>query len=152
MTIEDLVESWKTNNSFCLELLRLCPDDAFDLKPGKGKTIRSQYVHIIQVRTQWVAENLPDVASQVSKLDWKTANREDLHQGLLHSSVGVEALLRSLDQSGKSRSPAQFFGYIVAHDAHHRAQVELTLRLHDKELSDKEMYSLWNWNRKRPEL
>ena len=152
MTIEDLFETWRVNNAVCVELLKFCSDDSFDLKPGRGKTIRSQFVHLINVRSQWIAEKLPDEATKIAKLDWKTADRNDLLEGLKQSGEGIEALLSKMDQSSKGRSPISFFGYIVAHDSHHRAQIELTLRLNDCELEDKEMYGLWDWNKKRPEV
>lgn len=41
MTLDDIHRAWRTNNEVNLRLLALCPDEAMDLKPGKGKTIRS---------------------------------------------------------------------------------------------------------------
>ena len=59
MTIDELVEAWQANNALNLELLDLVADDDFALKPGKGKTIRSNFVHLVGVRRIWLEEKMP---------------------------------------------------------------------------------------------
>lgn len=75
MNLEDLLEAWDTNNTVNLELLDLCDDEDFDLKPGKGKTIRSNWTHIVYVRGRWLQERMRKEAAGLQKLDWKTADR-----------------------------------------------------------------------------
>src|SRR5947208_12573411 len=104
MTLDELLDAWRVNNVINLEMLDLCSDEQLDLKPGKGKTIRSNYVHIIGVRKMWVEEKLRNEAATIPKLDWKTATREELQNGLALSSSLMETLFRlraGSDKPGK---------------------------------------------------
>src|SRR5687768_11105508 len=75
MTIDDLLDAWRVNNAINLEFLDVCTDEDLELKPGKGKTIRSNFVHLIAVRRMWCDEKLKAEAETIPKLDWKTATR-----------------------------------------------------------------------------
>src|SRR5579862_1773080 len=93
MPLDDFLDAWRVSNAINLELLALCGDDTFELKPGKGKTIRSNFVHIVSVRRAFIEEKLPKEAVALPKLDWKSASREEIVSGLQESSKLVEALL-----------------------------------------------------------
>ncbi len=147
MTFDDLIVAWRTNNAINVRLLGLCLDDDFDLKPGKGKTIRSNFVHIVGVRRSWVEESLKAEAATIPKLDWQEATREEILEGLIASSRAMEALLAKREaNAGKGRwSAPLFFGYAVAHEAHHRSQVEIALRLAGRGPDEIELLGLWDW-------
>lgn len=150
MTIDELIDAWRANETVNIELLSACTDDDLELKPGKGKTIRSNYVHIIDVRRTWSDVSLKERAGSIRKLDWKTANKKELEQGLKASSAVMESLLRQMDEKpGRGKwTLAKFFAYCVAHEAHHRSQIELALRLNGREPEDAFLYGLWEWNKK----
>src|SRR5947207_117726 len=94
MTIEELCDAWRVNNVINLEMLKRCSDEDFELKPGKGKTIRSNFVHLIGVRRAWCEEKLRKEVATVPKLDWKTATREELVNGLSATSELMMRLFR----------------------------------------------------------
>src|SRR5438105_15696715 len=131
MNLDDLLTAWRVNNVINLEMLRLCTDDQLDLKPGKGKTIRSNYAHIISVRRMWAEVKLPKEAALVPKLDWKTATREEIVNGLALSFALMEDHFRKMAASTKpgTWSNLLFFAYCIAHEANHRAQIEIALRI-----------------------
>ncbi|MBW7928818.1 MAG: hypothetical protein H3C58_12205 [Fimbriimonadaceae bacterium] len=147
MTFDDLIAAWRTNNAINLRLLDMCTLADLELKPGKGKTIRSNFVHIVGVRRSWVEESLKAEAATIPKLDWQEATREEILEGLIASSRAMEALLAKREGSaGKSRwSAPLFFGYAVAHEAHHRSQVEIALRLAGRGPGDAALLGLWDW-------
>ncbi|MEP0765000.1 MAG: DinB family protein [Fimbriimonadia bacterium] len=151
LPVEDMLDSWRVNNAICLELLDLCPDETLDLKPRKGKTVRSHFVHIIGCRRAWLERRSSRRSDTIPKLDFKTASREEIRDGLVRSSEQMAEYLRELAEENKARRspPLMFFAYAVAHDAHHRAQIELTLRIHDMEPDDTALYGLWEWTKKK---
>lgn len=150
MTLDDLLDAWRVNNAVTLELLDLIPDTAWDAKPGGGKTVRSNFSHIVGVRRMWAEEKLPEKASTIPKLDVKSVQRPDIHSALTTShDVMVEVFLcREASVRPPKWSTLTFFAYLVAHEAHHRAQIEIALRLAGQELSDQAMYRLWEWQKK----
>lgn len=147
MDPENLVAAWEANNDVNLRLLALIPDDALDLKPGRGKTVRSAFVHLIKVRGMWCegAKGLP--AFDFKDLDAKSAGRREIIAGLEESNRLMQALIR--DRAvlpGRAKQPVlTFFAYCVAHEAYHRALIEQALRENGRELADQDHYGLWDW-------
>jgi uncharacterized damage-inducible protein DinB len=150
MDFDELLEAWRVNNEVNLELLALCADEDFELKPGKGKTIRSNFTHLIQVRRFWVEEKMSKEASSLPRPDWKTATREELAEGL---SITHDAMAALFEKRAARTKPDRwplltFFAYCIAHEAHHRSQVEIALRIHGREPEDALLYRLWEWPKK----
>lgn len=150
MTLDDLIDAWRANNAISLEMLDATSNEDLELKPGKGKTIRSNFVHLIGFRRAWCEEKLKDEAAQVPKLDWKTATRQQLIDGLNQTSDLMIQLFRKLEDAGKPGrwTTMRFFAYAITHEANHRAQIELSWRLNGKEPEDAFLYRLWEWNKK----
>lgn len=146
MTLEHLTSAWRANNAVNVSLLELVEDDTFDLKPGRGKTVRSNFVHIIGVRRMWAEEKLPKLAAKIEKLDWKSASRSEIVKALVVSSKVIEELLMVRAESDKpGRNVLMFLAYAVAHEAHHRSQVEIALRINGREPPEGDLYGLWEW-------
>lgn len=142
--MNSLMEAWRVNEAVCERLLELVPDGAFELKPGKGKTIRSNWTHIISVRRMHVEACSKAAAAVIPKLDWKSATREEILDGLRVSASAVAELLEAGKPGGRW-TPELFYGYLAAHEGHHRSQIEAALRGGGHELDDLDMYGLWDW-------
>lgn len=147
MSFDDLLDAWQANDAVNRRLLALCPDASFELKPGKGKTIRSNWVHLVGLRRAYVEERarMRAEAEAIPKLDWKTATREEIVAGLEASREPMARAFERLDAKPSRWTAARFFAYVVAHEAHHRSQIEIALRLGGMEPSDAELYALWDW-------
>jgi uncharacterized damage-inducible protein DinB len=150
MSIEEVLEAWRVNSALSIELLGACSDEDLELKPGKGKTIRSNFSHIILVRRSWLEVKLPKEAAKIDKPDWKAATREQLIAGLELSGELMGELFRRMAEPGKQGkwSLPMFFAYCIAHEAHHRSQVEIALRVNGREPDDAFLYGLWEWAKK----
>lgn len=150
MTIDELVEAWRVNDALNREWLALCADEDFDLKPGKGKTIRSNFVHIVGVRRMWLEEKVPKAASAVPKLDWKAATREEIAAGLELTHRLMADLFRQREERTRPDrwSTVGFLAYCIAHEAHHRSQIEIAMRINGREPDDQTLYGLWDWTKK----
>lgn len=150
MTLEEFLDAWRANNAITLEMLDATADEDLELKPGKGKTIRSNFVHLIGVRRTWCEEKLKKEAALIPKLDWKSATRQQLIDGLSQTSDLMIQLFQKMEQAikpGRWTTP-MFFAYCIAHEANHRAQIELAWRLNGKEPEDAFLYGLWEWTKK----
>ena len=147
MTIEGLIEAWRANEAINKKLLRLCSDADLDLKPGKGKTVRNNFTHIIACRRSWAGQSLPDEAKTIKTPDARTATRKQIEHGLEKSSKVMEDVFRKLcKRPGRGKwAPLTFLAYSVAHDACHRSQIEIALRINDREPSDRALGRLWYW-------
>ena len=148
MEFEDVLDAWRVNNKITLELLALCPDESLDFKPGKGKTIRSNFVHIAWCRGEHVKDKVPKAKDQVPKLDWKTATRDEIVQALTTTGELMETVLTKRFEKPDRYTGMRFFAYMIAHEAHHRSQVDLALRLNGAEPDETKLYDLWQWEKK----
>lgn len=150
MDIEQVVDAWRVNNAVNIALLSVCTDDDLELKPGKGKTIRSNFVHLISVRKMWAETKLKSQAAEIPKLDWKRASKKEMLEALEISGKVMADLFRKRDSSNRAEQWPMigFFAYCIAHEAHHRSQVELALRINGREPDDQFLYGLWDWAKK----
>jgi uncharacterized damage-inducible protein DinB len=150
MDLDELHEAWRVNNAINLEMLGWTSDEDLELKPGKGKTIRSNYVHMIGFRRAWCESKLKKESEAIPKLDWKTASRQELIDGLNVSSDVMQKFFEKIETTKATGkwSTLIFFSYAISHEANHRAQIELALRLNGKEPDDAVLYRLWEWTKK----
>jgi uncharacterized damage-inducible protein DinB len=144
--LDEIISAWRVNNAVNLELLELCPDSTFEFKPGKGKTIRSNFVHILSVRGSHA--NAKSSKFVPPKLDWQTATRAEIVQGLAVTYEMIEVVLGMRAEKADRFSPELFLSYLVAHEAHHRSQIEIALRMNGAEPPDEDLYRLWEWPKK----
>jgi DinB family len=60
-----------------------------------------------------------------------------------------EVLQSSLDGDGRIKGfrpdVAGFFGYLIAHDAHHRGQITMLARQTGHPIPQKAMFGMWEW-------
>jgi uncharacterized damage-inducible protein DinB len=147
MTLDDLLEAWRVNNVVTLELLDMCPDETLEFKPGKGKTIRSNFVHIHWLRGEYIKEKFPK--APITKLDSKAATREEIREGLVKTEDQMRDVFRRRFEKPVKMNLMTFYTYAVVHEAHHRSQVEIALRLNGAEPKEKmAWYNWWDWAKK----
>src|SRR5262249_53181954 len=105
-------------------------DAAWSAEPpgGKGRTVRAIAAHIHNVRVMWLkavkSEPLPE------QLDKDRCTRAQAVKALASSAAALRSVLdQSLGSDGKIRGfkpdVVAFFGYLIAHDAHHRGQITM---------------------------
>ncbi len=130
-------------------------DDALDLtlSPRGGGKIGHQLAHMYNVRF-WKLEKLDK--SLVSNLktiksgDVKTCDiltnyhqiSSDLIQQSIEASFNNNAKIK-----GFKRGLIPFLGYLISHEAHHRGNIFLTLKLSKFKLPAELKYGVWEWNK-----
>ncbi len=145
-----LLRAYATNNRINAYLVQNIPEEAWRAKPpgGKGRDIASIVAHMNNVRLMWLkASGAADVPE---KLEPTTVSKEEAVTALDASWKSLENTLRASLAAGgniKSFKPdvASFFGYLVAHDAHHRGQITMLARQLGHPVSQSVMFGMWEW-------
>jgi uncharacterized damage-inducible protein DinB len=101
------------------------------------------------VRVMWLkaaakGSKIPD------QLDRSSVNQAQASKALDHSREALSAVLKAaLDSDGRVKGfrpdVVGFFGYLIAHDAHHRGQISMLARQVGHPLPQKAMFGMWEW-------
>ena len=145
-----LLNAFNTNDRINHYLIENLPSDAWRAKPedGKGRTIAAIVAHMHNVRVMWLkATKYEDVPPQ---LDRAAVTPAQALRGLESSRDALSVVLsRAIASDGRIRNfrpdVAGFFGYLIAHDAHHRGQITMLARQVGHPLPQKAMFGMWEW-------
>ena len=150
---EALLDAFDTNNRINLYLIQNLPSEAWRSKPpeGKGRTIAAIVAHMHNVRVMWLKATKADEIPE--QLDRATVTPAQALHGLESSRHALSVVLsRAIAGDGRIRSfrpdVAGFFGYLIAHDAHHRGQIAMLARQIGHPLPQKAMFGMWEWGRR----
>lgn len=144
-----LLNAFEINDRINQYLIDNLPAEAWRAEPpdGKGRTITAIVAHMHNVRVMWLkaaakGSKIPD------QLDRTKVTPAQAKKGLEQSRGALRAVLESALQNhgrvkGLKPDAAAFFGYLIAHDAHHRRQVTMLARQVGHSLSHKAMFGMW---------
>jgi uncharacterized damage-inducible protein DinB len=143
--------SFDTNDRINQYLIENLPAEAWRADPpeGKGRTIAAIVAHMHNVRVMWLK-----AAAKESKipeqLDRSSVTPAQATKALEQSRTALSAVLKSaLETDGRVKGfrpdVAGFFGYLIAHDAHHRGQISMLARQVGHPLPQKAMFGMWEW-------
>ncbi len=146
-----LLTAFDTNDRINQYMIENLPAEAWRAEPpeGKGRTVAAIVAHIHNVRVMWLkaaakGSKIPD------QLERSIVTPEQAAKGLEQSRAALSAVLRSaLEGDGRVKGfkpdVAGFFGYLIAHDAHHRGQIAMLARQVGHPLPQKAMFGMWEW-------
>ena len=146
-----LLTSFNTNDRINVYMIENLPTQAWRAEPptGKGRTIAAIVAHLHNVRVMWLkaAAKGSEIPEQ---LDRTRVTPAQAARALEQSREALSAVLQSALQSdgrvkGFRPDVAGFFGYLIAHDAHHRGQICMLARLIGHPLPQKAMFGMWEW-------
>ena len=118
-----------------------------------GRTIYQQWVHIHNVRLQWLEVCAPDIFKKYKPLEKDAAlKKEALVKALEGSAKGIEELLeRGWDNNGVVKGfkngVIPLLGYFISHESHHRGNMLLTLKQSGEKIPDAVKWGLWEWSK-----
>lgn len=148
------IETWLINdrmNNFLLKDIK--QENLADRSAMKGRSVGEQFAHIHNVRLLWLKVALPELLNGVAKIEKENGiTKELLGKELSKSAEAIAQLLEQGFTTGRIKGfkphPEAFLGYIIAHEAHHRGQIILTLKENGHMPDKKILYGLWEWGTK----
>ena len=162
---QQLLETWTIHHKMNILLLNNITDSGLQktLSSRGGRTVYQQWVHIRNVRMQWLEVCAKDIFKKYQILDKEApVDRKKLLQSLTDSAKGIEELLsRSWDDNGKARpndssvgrvkcfkkGVIPLLGYFISHESHHRGSILLTLKQCGEKIPDTVKWGIWEWEK-----
>jgi len=152
---EQMLKTWQIHQKMNLLLLDNISDAGMQktLSTRGGRTINQQWIHIHNVRKQWLEVCAKDIFSKYKTLDKDAAfNRKALRKALEDSAAGFEELFsRAWDDGGKvkgfKKGLLPIMGYIISHESHHRGSILLTLKQTGEKIPDQVKWGIWEWGK-----
>ena len=146
-----LLNAFEINDRINQYMIDNLPAKAWRAEPpnGKGREIAAIVAHMHNVRVMWLkaaakGSKVPD------QVDRHSVNPPQAKKALNQSRDALIALMKTaIETDGRVKSfkpdVAAFFGYLIAHDAHHRGQIAMLARQVGHPLPQKAMFGMWEW-------
>ena len=149
-----LIEAWRTNNRINMLLIDRITDEGMPCTLSKrgGRGVAGEFAHIHNVRVWHLQKRAKDLAQGLAIFETKVVpTKAQLRKALKASAKGVEALLVGVlngepKRRGFKKGLFTTLAYFVAHEAHHRGRILLTLKVSGQTLDKETQMAIWGWD------
>jgi hypothetical protein len=112
--------------------------------------VAAQWAHVHNVRLYHLNKRGPEFMGKLQTFDrGAQPNRAQIIAALTGSAKMMGAFLEASERTGLVRgwkgTPATFLAYLIAHEAHHRALVMVSMRISGEKLPKEAVYNIWSW-------
>ena len=121
----------------------------------RTRTVAAQFKHVNWVRVRNLQERGKEFLGDNEQFEKDAEpSKAELIDALERSGAALAELLEAITERGKVKSwagpPESYLGYLIAHEAHHRALAIVALRFGGHKLPQTVTYGLWgSWRKKR---
>ena len=152
--LDQVIEALRTNHRINLMLFDAVDDEgmACTLSKRGGRNVLRQFAHMHDVRRMHLDRRGRRLRVQLEKLTAKEpVSRSRVRKALVASEKALERFFTAIDAGdvrGFKKGPVTYLAYFVAHDAHHRGNILLTLKECGHAASKDVRYAIWDWDRR----
>lgn len=152
---QQIIDTWFINHRTNLMLLDNLTEEALALSASKrgGGSVGHQLAHMYNVRFWKLEKNEKQLVNGLTAIkaeDTKTIRMlKDCHNisADLVGQVLTKAIANGGNVKGFKRGIVPYLGYFIHHEAHHRGNIMLTLKLGGFTLPAALKYGIWEWNK-----
>ena len=145
--LEALLDSWDRNNTILVNLLRVLPQGALEIRAMDGSpSVAEMLTHMHYVRLVLVSEDAPEFDPNLSKAlpkkEWSAERDPDrIAQMLNDSAKVVRGAAKSKLESGRPMNrhydhPILFLQHLIWHEGYHHGQIKLALKVAGRPIDD----------------
>ncbi len=152
--IDQSIDTWRINNRINMMILEELGPDALECTLSKrgGRNVALQFAHMHSVRIQWLEVCAPAIFNTQTKIDKEgKIDKALLKKRLAESAEAIAQWMGTADDEGKLKGYKKgiiaMLGYMLAHEAHHRGSILLTIKQSGIKLSDKLKWQIWDWEK-----
>lgn len=152
---KQLVEAWRANQRINLMVLdKVTPAGMkATLSTRGGRGVAGELAHMHNIRYWHVEKRAKDLAKGLTKFETGAVpTKTELRKAFTASGEAVEQLLVDVlrgkpKRRGFKRGIFTTLAYFVAHEAHHRGRILLTLKVSGNTLDKSTVMGIWGWDR-----
>jgi uncharacterized damage-inducible protein DinB len=145
--LEALLDSWDRNNTILVNLLRVLPEGALQIRAMDGSpSVAEMLTHMHYVRLVLVSEDAPEFAPNLSKElpkeEWAAERDPDRIAQMLNDSAKiVRDAAKSKLEAGRAMNrhydhPILFLQHLIWHEGYHHGQIKLALKVAGRPVDD----------------
>jgi len=151
---KELIEAWRTNQRINLLLIEHITAEGMKCTLSKrgGRGVAGEFAHMHNVRFWLVEKRAKDLAKGLKKFPTGVVpSKTELKSALRDSAKAVEGLLLGVLENRPKRRGFRkglftTLSYFIAHEAHHRGRILLTLKVSGHTLDKETQMGIWGWD------
>jgi uncharacterized damage-inducible protein DinB len=146
-----LATAWQRNTDANLYLLdHLQEKSLANRYSPRTRTVSAQLAHMHNVRLLHLNKRGPEFMGRLQTFDrGAQPNRSQIVAALTGSAKMMGAFLEASERTGLIQGwngpPSTFLAYLIAHEAHHRALIVVSMRISGEKLPKEAVYNIWSW-------